>query len=608
MMKNTLIMKKEKMEWNHLLLLLSGILVGMVHGEIGLIIMLLYLEYMIKQGVNLYFIAAMVMNVVMLSTRNEYFLFVFVASIATFIFVKLYEKLHVEAFSHIGYFHSAMIGIGLYFMHYSIKHIGILMLCVLILSWFMMKNNKEEDMQHVVFFFMGSLFLLAVSWNESYYVWFALALMVVFAYTLSFELCFVVSLYFMLQEILYLYLFILLFINYAKGKRALYSCFAFITLVFDFGLMSVCFSIACLIAGLFSYGEDDAFMVSASSMEKSHQLYMQHSFYRQLMDYSSIFFDLSSYYQDVSLENAAMLKIMGEAMERNAKVSKQYFYYKEEMGARIVSMLKGYKFTVLSCTYENEDDKTKIMLELSGLYEYELEEVILPLLEKITQTRLHVSHRSNHMFQKDRIKLFLESDTYHLITTFSDSIYVKEVNGDSYHSVMMNDSVVCMMSDGMGQGSKAKKISSTLIHMLETMMRCEIPQMECVKLLNQFMRSDIYATLDILSLDRKRNVAYLSKSASAPTYLYRNGMLHEMSAHSLPIGIVENIQADVYEIPFYKGDIFLMVSDGIERFEIERWTSLKRCSLIKNEGINMMNILKEKTRKDDSSFLMVMIS
>ena len=50
-----------------------------------------------------------------------------------------------------------------------------------------------------------------------------------------------------------------------------------------------------------------------------------------------------------------------------------------------------------------------------------------------------------------------------------------------------------------------------------------------------------------------------------------------------------------------------MCSDGVEKEEIYKWKALNRCSAIKNEGLNLLNIIKDKKRRDDSTILLAKI-
>ena len=68
-----------------------------------------------------------------------------------------------------------------------------------------------------------------------------------------------------------------------------------------------------------------------------------------------------------------------------------------------------------------------------------------------------------------------------------------------------------------------------------------------------------------------------------------------------------NYLNDSIEFDVKKGDIFIMCSDGVEKEEIEKWMNLRRCSAIKNEGLNLMQFIKAKKRKDDATILMAKI-
>lgn len=610
MMKNTLVFFKERDISSCFMLLLTGFLIAGSHQLITLIFVLLMSCYSYHKGMIqylVYVISICLGSIVFRNTSGIIYL-TFVAF--DFICMKGYSLVKLDATNLMKYWNTAILLLTSYLLYENVNTSIILGAgCFVLHHFFDQYESEGKYLKSAVYFVLSaSIYILLSQYQVGYQEYYTIFFLCLSAYFLPFEICCLLFLYFLFLDIDAVYLLFLLFINYHKEKRYLYSFFAMFLLLYNSGMYTLIFVSSCLFLGLFNYRENNAFMQETQLIEKNHQLYMEHSFYRQLMNYSSVFYDLSKYYSDINEMEAQMLELMGDALEYNAKVSRHYCHQKEEMNKRISEMLKGYKFQLLACESYEDENKIQIHLDLMYLYDKELEEVIIPLLEKVSNTRLRVVKKNTYPLQKDRIKIILESLEYLQINTYGKSLHVREISGDSYQTFHMQDNVVCMLSDGMGQGNRAQKTSSLLIQIMEAMMRCQIPQVECIKMINYFMRSDVFATLDVLSFDRKANMAYLSKSASAPTYLYRENELYEMNAHSLPIGIVDNIKADVYEIAFKKNDIFIMASDGVSKSEIEKWVNLKRCTNVKNEGINMMNILSDKKRNDDSTILMAKVS
>lgn len=600
--KATLVLKKE-IEWRVFLEVCSGVLYGLCVDQRILPLYIVHLHTMYQKGLKIY-IPFVVLAIVSSFYIGTHIPFVYCLIGLFYIFVmKMYTTLKIQMKPYVIQTMLCMLGCyylyGLTWQFYQLSA-----MCLVIAYLF---YDKEEYANKEPFFSLLTLaYCFAIVVFKEYILFIQLLYLSICAYYLHLEMMVAISLYFVLLGFDAVYVLALLFIA-SMPNKILPSFLIWFVLLYKLDIYSVYFCIVCMCMGLICYGSEERFMEESKEIEKEHQLHLQHNFSYQIVQYANIFYNLSYYYEECGDELSEMLKRMGEALEYNAKLSKQYVYAQTKLQTRICEMLKGYKFALLECSVESNKDSLQIQLELERLYENEVKEVIKPLLENICSCSLQLAKCKPIFFQKGKYSVVFESESYAKITTYGNSVHVHEVSGDSYQSFQNDPYAILMLSDGMGKGLKAKKTSSIVLQIIEAMLRCNIPQMECIKMMNLFLRSDIYATLDILSFDRRNKKAYLSKAASAPTYLYRNKQLYEMSAHSLPIGIVDYVSAEVFEIQYQKGDIFIMCSDGVEKEEIEKWMGLRRCTNIKNEGLNLMNILKEKKRKDDSTILMAKI-
>lgn len=609
MRKNTLLLKNiKRLDWILLFQMSIAIVIGLSRDPKAMLLILLQFVFLYQRSEMEYLLFSTLLIVSSCFIGyDRALLYLFMCVIFAFI-AYVYQKFKWPIQKHLIVINPLiMSGVG--FVLYGNTNDMYLLVGMMMLLQYAFSLILEKEQEDVVlrFSYITLLYLWLMSTFPIYAEIIILGYAIICAYLLPINLVFFILFYLMMNGFNYMYGMYLLLISNNRNQRVFLSFLSWFTLILSFDLYHLFFACICTMLGMLSYESNTQFMQSSELVEKEHKLYMEHSFYRQIVNYANVFYDLSSYYEDRSEENAQMLKRMGEAMEYNAKISKRYFSIKSGLKTRIKEILCGYHFEVLDCDVKDVEDKIVVQMDLSTLYEGEMEEIIIPLLEKICNCSFRLTQFSSYPFQSGKYKVVLESEAYAVVSTYGNSIHVHEISGDSYHSFLMDPHVVLMLSDGMGQGLKARKTSMILIKIMEAMMRCNIPQVECIKLLNLFLRSDLYATLDVLSLDRRMGKAYLSKSASAPTYLVREENLYEMSAHSLPIGIVDHVQADVYEIPFQKGDIFVMCSDGVEKEEVEKWGKLKRSTLIKNDGLNLINIIKERKRMDDSTILMAKI-
>jgi len=133
-----------------------------------------------------------------------------------------------------------------------------------------------------------------------------------------------------------------------------------------------------------------------------------------------------------------------------------------------------------------------------------------------------------------------------------------------------NDYYYSLISDGMGAGREAAFTSRICSMFLEKMLtagnRCETS----IKLLNSFMserdgraRSECSATVDLLELDLLSGEMSMIKSGAAPTYIKRGGNCFKLQSKTVPLGILDEPDAQRLHFSAEEGDLIVMVSDGV---------------------------------------------
>ncbi len=141
------------------------------------------------------------------------------------------------------------------------------------------------------------------------------------------------------------------------------------------------------------------------------------------------------------------------------------------------------------------------------------------------------------------------------------------VCGDTV-SVFENDEnyFYCLVSDGMGSGRDAALTSRLSAIMLEKLLTVGAEKESALKLLNKALvekQEEIFATVDLLEIDRVLSRATLIKAGAAPTVLIRKGRATVIESRTPPAGIMRNVIADKKSFPVEKGDMIVMLSDGI---------------------------------------------
>ncbi|MBO7303173.1 MAG: SpoIIE family protein phosphatase, partial [Clostridia bacterium] len=145
------------------------------------------------------------------------------------------------------------------------------------------------------------------------------------------------------------------------------------------------------------------------------------------------------------------------------------------------------------------------------------------------------------------------------------------VCGDSV-AIFKNDDgrFFAFISDGMGSGVTASAVSRAAVGFLSNMLSVGSLAEEHISILNGFLRgralrpsSECSATLDLLELDLMNCRASIFKCGAAPSYIYRRGRLFKIRSESMPIGILRDADIKRFELNLQRGDIVVMVSDGV---------------------------------------------
>ncbi len=124
----------------------------------------------------------------------------------------------------------------------------------------------------------------------------------------------------------------------------------------------------------------------------------------------------------------------------------------------------------------------------------------------------------------------------------------------------------CFICDGMGSGETAALTSRVCRVFLEKMLACGNDKTTTLEMLNMFLKNrgaECFATIDLLEIDMHTGTASFIKSGAAPSYIVRGGNLFRIASGTLPVGILSDISAEVTEFGLEKGDVIVMVSDGI---------------------------------------------
>ncbi len=143
----------------------------------------------------------------------------------------------------------------------------------------------------------------------------------------------------------------------------------------------------------------------------------------------------------------------------------------------------------------------------------------------------------------------------------------ERVSGDTHSVIRINDRKFLMaLSDGMGSGEYARKVSEAAISLIEAFYRAEMPEDTVLKTINKllsFNRDERFTCIDIAAVNLDSGRADFVKIGSPAGIIIREGGIKVLESTSLPLGILENLRPAVCTEILKSGDICVFMSDGI---------------------------------------------
>lgn len=142
------------------------------------------------------------------------------------------------------------------------------------------------------------------------------------------------------------------------------------------------------------------------------------------------------------------------------------------------------------------------------------------------------------------------------------------LSGDSFSAVELgNGKFAVAVSDGMGNGERARLESSTALDILQQLLQSGMDEKLAIKSVNSvlLLRSsdEVFATVDLALIDMYTAKTTFLKIGSTPSFIKRGSDVIPISVNNLPIGILHDIDVDLLRVQLYPGDTLIMMTDGI---------------------------------------------
>lgn len=129
-----------------------------------------------------------------------------------------------------------------------------------------------------------------------------------------------------------------------------------------------------------------------------------------------------------------------------------------------------------------------------------------------------------------------------------------------------NGKLHLILADGTGTGSAAAVDGAMAVSLTRRLLTAGFDPEPAARLVNIALNltgNESSATLDVVSLDLTNGDCKVYKAGAATTFFVRSGRVGALSACSLPVGMLGEVQADTFSMRLVPGDLVVLVSDGM---------------------------------------------
>lgn len=294
-------------------------------------------------------------------------------------------------------------------------------------------------------------------------------------------------------------------------------------------------------------------------MKREYDLY-QHDMQwkRQIYDSRQLVAEQLSGVSQVMEDLAKEIKREGQAMYRQEEQIREAL---EKLGLSI------YSIDIVNL------DQGNVEIEIVHAYTRGFDEcrkIIAPLLSDILGEHIAVTGESERGGKEGLTTVtFGSAKTYEIVTGVAGTAKGGDLlSGDSFSAMELgNGTFAVAISDGMGNGERARQESSTALNILEQLLQSGMDETIAIKSVNSILMlrspDEVYATVDMALIDEYTAKTTFMKIGSSPSFIKRGNEVIPVSASNLPIGIIQEIDIDLVTVQLQPGDTVIMMTDGI---------------------------------------------
>lgn len=294
-------------------------------------------------------------------------------------------------------------------------------------------------------------------------------------------------------------------------------------------------------------------------MKREYELY-QHDMHwkQQIYDSRQLVAEQLSGVSQVMEDLAREIKREGQAMYRQEEQIREAL---EKMGLSI------HNIDIVNLDHGN------VEIEIVHAYTRGFDEcrkIIAPLLSDILGEHIAVMNETMHGGKEGLATVtFGSAKAFEITTGVAGTAKGGDLlSGDSFSAKELgNGTYAVAISDGMGNGERARLESSTALSILEQLLQSGMEETLAIKSVNSILMlrspDEVYATVDMALIDQYTARTIFMKIGSSPSFIKRGKEVIPISASNLPIGIIQDIEVDLVTVQLYPGDTLIMMTDGI---------------------------------------------
>lgn len=148
----------------------------------------------------------------------------------------------------------------------------------------------------------------------------------------------------------------------------------------------------------------------------------------------------------------------------------------------------------------------------------------------------------------------------------STNKYNSEVSGDCHSLERIDDKFMLAISDGMGSGEDAEKISNLTISLVENFYKANFDSEIILSSVNKLValgNKDNFSALDVCMLDLNSGVADFIKLGACEGYIKHKEETTVIPSGALPLGVLDQIEPKITKTALNNGDFVVLTSDGV---------------------------------------------